>query len=93
MSEPTDLKETGQEYWCLSSADYAKESIRNIDKNLQESGRALNKKVTNVIGARYHPESDVSEDFDGSEENCYQNLIGIFHWSYEIRSIDIALQC
>ena len=34
--------------------------------------------MTTVNGESYHPESDVSEDLDGSEEKYYQNLIGVY---------------
>jgi hypothetical protein len=75
----------------MSSDDYVKGAISNVETELDKVDRKLKnvKHSTSVLPHRYRPELDVSPELDDEQANYYQELVGVLRWAVELGRIDI----
>jgi hypothetical protein len=76
----------------MTSAQYVKAALANVEAALDESDQCLSLKATTPMQASYRPEPDTSAEFklEGMRNN--QELIGVFRWAIKIGWIDIAIE-
>jgi hypothetical protein len=82
----------GREVWMMSSHDYIKSAVKNVEADLKETGGGLpnNARATErPYPVSYRPEVDISPALDDRQGNKYQNLIGVLRWAIELGRIDI----
>lgn len=90
-----DLKKKdldGRSVWTMSSADYLKAAIDNIEERLKRKGEKLPSKATTPMTHNYRPEMDDSEELDSDGITTFQELIGILRWGVEIGRVDILTE-
>lgn len=75
--------------WYMSSEEYVKNSIIEVEKKLEGQGKYLSTKISTPITQKYRPEVDVTPELNDANANYYQNLIGILRWTVELGRIDI----
>jgi hypothetical protein len=78
--------------WAMSSDDYVKEALRNVEQTLKESGQTLSNKAETPMTTNYHPELDATPVLDDNEANYYQAQIGVLRWACELGRVDILLE-
>ena len=76
----------------MSANKYVKEAIRNIEAQLEESGRKLKANVKSVLPSGYRPELDVSPELSRAGYLRYNSLIGTLRWAVEIGRVDICCE-
>ena len=76
----------------MSSEQYVKESISNVERWLKERGLNLKSKAPSVLPSGYRPELDVSPELDDDDANYYASVIGILVWAVELGRIDITTE-
>jgi hypothetical protein len=74
--------------WALSSEQYTKEAIKNIEQALVKENHAL-KKNKQSFSTDYYPELDDTALFNDEEMNYYQSQVSILRWMVELGSLDI----
>jgi hypothetical protein len=80
-----------QPLWALSSLQYIKEALKNMELYLKSLDRKLNI-ARQPLPTNYFPELDVTPLLDDWNTNFYQSQISILHWMVELRRIDIHVQ-
>jgi hypothetical protein len=79
--------------WTITSRDYVKAAIRNVEEAIKTKGRRL--PTTNVetpMNNNYTPELDVTEELVHDGVTFYQELIDVLQWATEIGRVDILLE-
>ena len=76
--------------WALSSEQYVKEAIHNVETSLAKQNRYL-KKYKQPFSNDYYPELDTSPLLDDEETNYYQSQISVLRWMVELGRIDIYI--
>jgi hypothetical protein len=79
----------GIDIWTLSSKDYVKSIVDNLEKRLKERGDKLPSKALSPMTLEYKPELDESNKLDKNGITMYQELIGELRWAIEIGRVDI----
>ena len=79
----------GRDVWTMSSVDYVKAIIKNLEERLRKEGRKLPSRATTPMSGDYRPEVDGTAELDGSGITTYQELIGELRWATEIGRVDI----
>ena len=79
----------GKWIWTMSSVDYVKAIIKNVEVRLQEKGRILLSRATTPMSSDYKPELDRTHELDSNGITMYQELIGELRWAIEIGRVDI----
>ena len=79
----------GCDVWTMSSTDYIKAAIANVEEQLNKRGKKLVTKAPTPMTTNYYPEMDTSPELDPNGITTYQELIGMLRWSVEIGRIDI----
>ena len=82
----------GTKMWTMSSSDYLKAAITEIEKVLQEKGQQLPKKATTAMHKSYKPELDSTPELDQANITYFQELIGILRWAIEIGRVDVLTE-
>jgi hypothetical protein len=82
----------GRECWAMTSEQYVKAAIGNIEATLHESGQRLLSKATTPMQANYQPELDTSAELKLDGIRYYQELIGVLRWAIELGRIDTAIE-
>ena len=83
----------GRKVWTMTSKDYIKAAIKNVEKNLQENfSIKLPARAPTPLPQNYVPENDMSEELNAKEIGTYQEMIGILRWAIEIGRVDIYLE-
>jgi hypothetical protein len=82
----------GRECWAMTSEQYVKAAIANVEATLNESGQRLPSKATTPMQANYRPELDTSAELKLDGMRYYQELIGILRWAIELGRIDIIME-
>ncbi len=82
----------GRECWAMTSEQYVKAAIANVEATLHESGQRLPPKATTPVQANYRPELDTSAELKLYGTRYYQELIGVLRWAIELGRIDIAME-
>ena len=81
-----------QESWNLTSEQYVKAAIANVEAALDKSGQRLPSRATTPMQSGYRPELDDTAELNLSGMRYYQELIGVLRWAVEIGRIDILLE-
>jgi hypothetical protein len=76
----------------MSSTNYVKQAVANVEKDLNEVGKCLSTKITSPMSSSYRPELDVSPVLDAERANYFQSQIGVLRWAVEIGRIDIMCE-
>ena len=83
----------GGKVWTMTSKDYIKAIIQNLEERLKKRGIKLPIKNVNVpISASYVPETDQSEELKTDDITMFQELIGELRWAIEIGRVDILTE-
>jgi hypothetical protein len=73
----------------MSSTNYTKKAIEEVERELREANLKLPTKVTTPLASGYCPEIDGTAKFDANQQNYFQGLIGVLCWICELGWIDI----
>jgi hypothetical protein len=73
----------------MSSTNYTKKAIEEVERELREANLKLPTKVTTPLASGYRPEIDATAELDADRQNYYQGLIGVLRWICELGRIDI----
>jgi hypothetical protein len=68
----------------MSSTNYVKQAVANVEKDLDEIKRGLPNKVSSPMSTKYRPEMDVSPLLNAECANYFQSQIGVLRWAVEI---------
>ena len=85
----------GRMVWSMSSEDYVRAAIDNLEKMLKADGLQPLKVYGDgkrPYSLSYRPEIDVSDELDDAGIHRYQELIGILRWAIELGRIDIITE-
>jgi hypothetical protein len=82
----------GQECWNMTSEQYVKAAIVNVEAALDRSGQRLPSRATTPMQSGYRPELDATAELNLSGMRYYQELIGVLRWAVELGRIDILLE-
>eukprot|EP00557_Chaetoceros_sp_GSL56_P014199 CAMPEP_0176484462 /NCGR_PEP_ID=MMETSP0200_2-20121128/4466_1 /TAXON_ID=947934 /ORGANISM="Chaetoceros sp., Strain GSL56" /LENGTH=360 /DNA_ID=CAMNT_0017880935 /DNA_START=761 /DNA_END=1843 /DNA_ORIENTATION=- len=85
----------GRVVWSMSSEDYVRAAIDNVEKMLKADGLQPLKVYGDgkrPYSSSYRPEIDVSDELDDAGIHRYQELIGILRWAIELGRIDIITE-
>lgn len=82
----------GVECWAMSSEQYVKAAIANVETKLGEAGQRLPSRCPTPMQANYRPELDVTAELKIKEVRYFQELIGVLRWAVELGRIDIAME-
>jgi hypothetical protein len=74
--------------WAISSEQYVKEAIKNVEMHLQKRNKAL-PKVHQPLPSNYHPELDITPLLQDDDINMYQSYVSILRWVVELGRLDI----
>jgi hypothetical protein len=75
--------------WGLSSSQYVKEAIKNIELDLTQKNLYLPGRASTPMSLNYRPEVDSSPLLNDEETNYFQSQISILRWAVELGRIDI----
>ena len=70
----------------MSSEQYIKEAIRNVELHLQKEKQSLPKVP---LPSGYHPELDITPYLDDEQTNLYQSYVSILRWFVELGRLDV----
>ena len=79
----------GRMMWTMTSVDYVKAIIKNLEERLNRKGLKLPGRAVTPMSSDYTPELDVTEELDQGGITMYQELIGELRWAIEIGRVDI----
>ncbi len=82
----------GVECWAMTSEQYVKAAIANVEFKLDESGQRLPTRCTTPLQGNYRLELDTSAELKIEGVRYYQELIGVLRWAVELGRIDIAME-
>ena len=77
--------------WAMSSDDYIKSAIDNLEIELDKISSRMPRKVETPLSSGYRPELDSSRELTPRQINFYQGLIGTLRWICELGRIDILM--
>jgi hypothetical protein len=81
-----------KERWAMSSEQYVKEAVANVELWLKERDAKLKTKAPSVLPSGYRPELDASPELDDDDAGYYASVIGVLVWAVEFGRIDIATE-
>jgi hypothetical protein len=76
-------------HWGLSSGQYVKEAIRNVEVTLAKDNLRLPGRCSMPLPSGYQPELDSTPLLTDEAINYYQSQISILRWAIELGRIDI----
>jgi len=76
----------------MTSHDYVKNAIANIEEQLNSKGMRLPTRVSTPMASRYHPETNSSNELPSGEITTFQEYIGILRCAIEIDRVDILTE-
>ena len=79
----------GVDCWYMSSDEYCKAAINNIETWLQKKDQRLPTKTACVFPSKWKPELDVTPELRDDDANYYQQQIGVLKWLVGLTSIQI----
>ena len=79
----------GKDVWTMSSVDYVKAIVKNLEDRLQKEGQKLPTRAITPMSSDYRPELDGTAELDSDDITMYQELIGELRWAIEIGRVDI----
>jgi hypothetical protein len=78
--------------WTMSSEQYIKAAIANVENKLDKEGQRLPSRCLTPMKAGYRPEIDTSAELKADGIQYFQELIGILRWACELGRVDIATE-
>ncbi len=82
----------GKWAWGLSSDEYVKRSIAEVEMELRRRDKVLPKKVASPMSSGYRPELDASPELKTEKATYFQSVIGVLRWIIELGRIDIIVE-
>jgi hypothetical protein len=82
----------GWTMWTISSVDYVKAAIRNVNDAIKEKRWKIPSRAPTPMSTTYQPEMDGSPELGSDDHKYYQELIGIMRWATELGRVDILLE-
>ena len=68
--------ENGQICWSLSSSQYVRNAVKNVEDYRNSKGLGPLMRATSPWPRDYRPESDLTPELSSDESSFYQSLIG-----------------
>lgn len=84
-----DSEEPDKVRWAMSSTNYTRKAVEEVERELTEAGLKLPTKVTTPLSSGYRPEIDSTPELDPERQNYFQGLIGVLRWICELGRLDI----
>ena len=78
--------------WTMSSEQYVKAAVTNVETAIYASGQRLPSKCTTPVQSNYRPELYVTAELKIQGIRYYQELIAVLRWAIELGRIDIAME-
>jgi hypothetical protein len=78
--------------WIITSADYVKAAIENVEKGIRDKRWKLPTKVMTPMTNSYVPELDGSLELDADDTQYFQEIIGMLRWATELGRVDILFE-
>ena len=82
----------GINIWTMSSVNYVKAAIKNIESMCMNRGIKLPVSAETPMQLNYVPELDSTPELKPDDITWYQELIGILRWATEIGRVDVLLE-
>ena len=82
----------GRKTWTMSSKDYVKLSIQNIEQQVEKKNMKFPCTAVTPMSSDFVPELDASEELNVEDQTFYQEMIGILRWATEIGRVDILTE-
>jgi hypothetical protein len=82
----------GIKIWTMSSRDYIKAAVRNIEEALRKKNQKLPGRATTPMTSDYSPELDSTSELKENDITTFQECIGILRWAIEIGRVDILTE-
>jgi hypothetical protein len=82
----------GVSCWTMSSEQYVKTAVANVETRLAKSGKKLPTRCSTPLMSGYRPEIDVSSELNADGIQYYQELIGVLRWATELGRVDILYE-
>ena len=83
----------GIQCWTISSQDYVKAAVKNVEETIKKSGRRLpTSNVDTPMNTTFSPELDVTEELNDDDTTYFRELIGVLRWATEIGRVDLLLE-
>ena len=76
----------------MSSEDYCKAAVENVEIWLKKKGEKLKTSTACVFPSGWKPETDITPELHETDANYYQQQIGVLRWMVELGRIDIATE-
>jgi hypothetical protein len=83
-NDPTKVR------WAMTSEQYVKEAVKNIEEYLLHEKRTL-KRSKQPFASDYFPELDTSPLLNEDEANHYMSHVSILRWMVELGHLDIYI--
>lgn len=80
------------ECWSITSVDYIKAAVQNVEETLKNKRWKLTGKATTPMTNSFVPEMDASPELDANNIQFFQELIGMLRWATEIGRVDVLLE-
>ena len=78
--------------WALSSDTYVKRAVEEVERELEQVGQVLKKKVVSPLASGYRPELDASPELNERRASYYASLMGVLRWIIELGRVDIIVE-
>jgi hypothetical protein len=82
-------KINGIDCWSISSVNYVKAAIDNVEEGLRKKRWKLPTKITTPMASAFVPELDGTPELEPEDIQYFQELIGMLRWATEIGRVDI----
>jgi len=79
-------------YWYMSSEEYCKNAIVNMETWLEKRRELLPTKTSCCLPSKWKPELDVTPELNAEDTSFYQQQIGVLRWMVELGRIDICTE-
>ena len=76
----------------MTSRDYVKAAIDNVEKQLQKKGSKLPSGAIKTMVDKYKSKLDDSPEFNLDDTTTFQELIGTLRWAMKIGRVDILTE-
>jgi hypothetical protein len=78
--------------WYMSSDEYCKAAVGNIETWLHKKDQRLPTKTACVFPSKWKPELDVTPELKDEDANYFQQQIGVLRWLVELGRVDICTE-
>ena len=85
-------KLNGKNVWTMSTKDYVKAAVTNIEEALKKEDKKLPTRTNTPMTSDYSPEVDDTPELGEEDATTFQECIGILRWAIEIGRVDILTE-